>query len=126
MEQAAHSTNTVLAHNTLRAYGADWADFSAWSGSAGVSSMPAKPENVARYLSELAETHKISTLQRRMVSITYAHKAAGFDTPVADDLVRQVWDRITRPRSLASDTRENDSWARRIARVKGASDLMFH
>lgn len=126
MEQTANTTDSSLARNTRRAYTSDWADFSAWCQNRGAKSMPGSPETVARYLSELAETHKLSTLQRRMVSITYAHKEAGLKTPVVDPIVRAEWDRITRPRDANTSKRSQDSWAQRLARVKGASDLMFH
>lgn len=88
--------------------------------------MPASAESVAQYLAELSETYKISTLQRRMVSITHVYKAAGLDTPIADPVVRLAWDRIASPRQPGEESGEKDSWAARIARVKGASDLMFH
>lgn len=126
MEQPSDRGMNALARNTVRAYKSDWADFSDWCRSRGVSSMPGSPETVANYLAHLSRTYKVSTLQRRLVSITRAHRVAGFDTPVSDPVVRETWDRITRPKPVSIEAGRSDSWAVRLARVKGASDLMFH
>jgi hypothetical protein len=70
-----------LAENTRRAYAADWRDFSSWCQAHHRVDLPALPETVALYLTTLAESHKVSTLTRRISAISQAHQAAGFDSP---------------------------------------------
>ncbi len=89
------------AHNTLRGYRADWAHFDTWCRDHELPSLPAAPESVALYLAALAETHKASTLQRRLSSISQAHKAAGYESPTGHAGVRAVWAGIRRARGVA-------------------------
>ena len=69
------------ASSTLRAYGSDWADFSAWCQRQGLRELPAEPATVALYLTALAADHKPATLNRRLTSIARAHEAAGYSSP---------------------------------------------
>src|SRR5690242_4985724 len=66
------------ADNTRRGYCSDWKQFDAWCSSAGVDSLPAKPETVACYISQLAATHKPATVGRHLAAIASAHKARGY------------------------------------------------
>ena len=58
------------ARNTLRAYRADWRDFEGWCSDHGVPSLPAEPETVALYLSDLAGRTKTATLRQRLSAIS--------------------------------------------------------
>jgi hypothetical protein len=58
---------------------------------------------VALYLSDLARTHKVSTLYRRLSGISQAHQAAGFSTPTTDAQVRLVFQGIRRTLGSAPD-----------------------
>jgi len=58
---------------------------------------------VALYLSDLAKTHKVSTLYRRLSGISQAHQAAGFSTPTTDAQVRLVFQGIRRTLGSAPD-----------------------
>jgi hypothetical protein len=58
--------------------------------------LPALPETVALYLTTLAESHKVSTLTRRISAISQAHQAAGFDPPTQAPVVRQLMKGIRR------------------------------
>ena len=84
------------ASNTLRAYRADWRDFEGWCSDHGVPSLPAEPETVALYLSDLAGMAKAATLQRRLSAISQAHQAAGYESPTKSSKVRAVWAGIRR------------------------------
>lgn len=84
------------APNTLRAYGADWRDFAAWCITAGRASMPAEPETVALYISDLAATAKASTIRRRLTTINKAHSSSGHVSPAKHPLVLDVFDGIRR------------------------------
>ncbi len=89
------------AANTRRAYRADWADFTAWCQERGRSALPAAPETVALYLADRAEHCKTSTLQRRLVAIAQAHKAAELESPTTHASVRAVWSGIRRTHGTA-------------------------
>ena len=62
---------------TLRAYAADWADFTAWCRSGNLTACPATPAAVAAYLASLASTHGRSALERRLAAIGYQHRLRG-------------------------------------------------
>jgi site-specific recombinase XerD len=76
---------------TLRGYRSDWAGFTAWCRERGLDPLPAAPETVALYLTDLAGATATATLQRHLTSISQAHKGAGLTSPTGDETVRQVW-----------------------------------
>jgi len=63
--------------NTLRAYQADFKDFSAFCYKNGFSSIPTEPKILALYLTHLSSNSKFSTLKRRIASISVIHKMKG-------------------------------------------------
>ena len=65
------------AANTLRAYQADFKDFSAFCTKNGLSSIPTEPKILSIYLTHLASNFKYSTLKRRIASISVIHKMKG-------------------------------------------------
>jgi len=65
------------AANTLRAYQADFKDFSAFCIKNGLSSMPTDPKILSLYLTHLSASSKFSTLKRRIASISVLHKMKG-------------------------------------------------
>jgi integrase len=82
---------------TARAYQADLRDFSEWCAQVRLSAYPASPDTVARYLAHLATVGaKVTTIQRRAVAISAAHKAAGVTNPVQTELVRKIQSGIRR------------------------------
>jgi site-specific recombinase XerD len=85
-----------LAENTRRAYASDWRDFSSWCQAHHRLDLPALPETIAIYLTTLAESHKVSTLTRRISAISQAHQATGFDSPTQAPVVRQLMKGIRR------------------------------
>lgn len=84
--------------NTLRAYRADWSDFSAWCAVRGVPPLPALAETIAAYLADLCDSGnlKYSTISRRIASISKAHQAAGHESPTRSALVRDTLKGIAR------------------------------
>ncbi len=72
-----------LSDATKRAYALDIAHFEGTG-----RSLPAAPETVAEYLAECAETYAVATLQRRLASVSKAHRALGADDPTKSELVR--------------------------------------
>ena len=74
---AADSARQALAPATLKAYAADWAEFSTWCQQKGVSALPAAATTVAAYLASIAISHARSTLRRRLAAIGRAHRMKG-------------------------------------------------
>jgi integrase len=90
------------APNTLRAYSSDVEDFSTYCRVelGGASPLPADPETLALYITDLASERRLktSTIQRRLASISAWHKRAGLLSPTEERLVREVMKGIRRKR----------------------------
>jgi site-specific recombinase XerD len=82
-EAAQRFTAMATADNTRRAYTADWVDFAQWCSARQLESLPARPETVALYSAALAQTHKISTIMRRLAAIAKQHRNAGLESPAS-------------------------------------------
>lgn len=81
---------------THRAYASDWAHFEAWTARHGLDSLPAAPETVALYVSDLAATLRPSTINRRLCAISVYHQRAGLESPSSAAGVREVMKGIRR------------------------------
>ena len=75
--QARDFARAAKAPSTLRAYASDWRHFVGWCQAHDLEELPANPETIALYLAALAQTHRPSTITRRLTSITKAHQAHG-------------------------------------------------
>tara|TARA_A100001011_G_scaffold378681_1_gene443723 strand:+ start:42 stop:956 length:915 start_codon:yes stop_codon:yes gene_type:complete len=64
-------------HNTLRAYQADFNDFSKFCIKNGFKTLPSDPKIIALYLTHLSSFSKFSTLKRRLASIKVIHRIKG-------------------------------------------------
>lgn len=72
------------ADNTRRAYRSDWKHFAAWCENNSLPPLPASPDSIALYLTSLARAgNRPSTIQRRLTSISQAHRAAGHTSPAS-------------------------------------------
>jgi site-specific recombinase XerD len=89
------------ADSTRRAYAADWRDFAAFCDRHGLDPLPASPQIVALYVAELATTHRVGTIRRRLVAITRAHALAGYANPTTDPHVRAVVQGVARTHGSA-------------------------
>jgi len=78
-----------LANNTWRAYRDDLKHFQAWGGT-----LPASPEQIARYLACHAQKHSVATLTRRLASLSKIHNAQQWANPVSTALVRTTFQGI--------------------------------
>lgn len=78
------------ANNTIKSYRSDWRDFSAYCQSQNVSNLTADVTTVINYVAEMAETKKVSTICRRLSSISQAHQAAGHGSPTFAFAVKAV------------------------------------
>ena len=68
---------TSKALNTIRAYKADYKDFTRFCIKHGFKSMPTEPKILTLYLTHLSQTSKFSTLKRRLASISVVHRISG-------------------------------------------------
>lgn len=92
------------APNTLRAYNSDIEDFSTYCRVelGGASPLPASAETVTLYITDMATDEpvgrglKVSTIGRRLASISAWHKREGFLSPTEDRLVRETMKGIRR------------------------------
>ncbi len=76
-EATLNNLKNSKANNTLRAYKSDFRDFGAFCAKNGLNSLPTEPKIVSLYLTHLSKNLKISTLRRRLVSISMVHKMKG-------------------------------------------------
>jgi hypothetical protein len=84
-EAVASYVRDSLAEKTRRAYQSDLRHFELWGGS-----LPASPETVAAYLATHADRLSVTTLIRRLASLSKAHKARGLRNPIRSELVRAM------------------------------------
>ena len=116
-EAARAFADAARADNTLRAYRADWADFTTWCDSRSARALPASAETVSLYIASRATTGppdadglptaplKVSTLTRRLSAISQAHKLAGLPSPASrqEEPLHSVWRGLVRERGVAVD-----------------------
>ena len=76
-EATLNNLKSSKANNTLRAYKSDFRDFGAFCAKHGLSSLPSEPKIISLYLTHLSKNSKISTIRRRLVSISMFHKLKG-------------------------------------------------
>jgi len=76
-EETLNNLKSSKSNNTLRAYKSDFKDFVAFCYKHGFESLPTEPKIVSLYLTNLSKSSKISTLKRRLVSISMIHKLKG-------------------------------------------------
>ena len=76
-EATLNNLKNSKANNTLRAYKSDFKDFGSFCAKHGLNSLPSDPKIVSIYLTHLSKTSKVSTLRRRLVSISMIHKLKG-------------------------------------------------
>ena len=85
----ADALESVLAGNTRRVYGTQWRLFNDWCDEVGLSSLPAEPLTVARYLTARAgDGASIATMRLVTSAIAKAHEWAGHESPGRDPGVR--------------------------------------
>ena len=76
-EETLNNLKSSKANNTMRAYRSDFKDFTTFCVKHSLNSLPSEPKIVSLYLTHLSKNSKISTLKRRLVSISTVHKLKG-------------------------------------------------
>lgn len=80
---------------TVEKYERDFAAFEQWCAEGHASSLPAPPDVIVSYVAELAgingrKPYAVSTIQRKLAAIGYAHTQAGHPNPCRDPIVAEV------------------------------------
>lgn len=101
LDRAEEYLRQSKAENTRRAYASDWRHFSEWCSQRSQLPLPAEPQTIALYLSDLAASTRTSTLVRRISSISQAHQMGGFESPTRHMVVRSVLAGIRRTNGSA-------------------------
>jgi site-specific recombinase XerD len=88
LEQLIARANTFIsrarAASTVRAYRSDWNDFTRWCNTHHLQFLPASPETIALYITDLATRPlAVATIVRRLTAISKAHAAAGRSSPAS-------------------------------------------
>jgi site-specific recombinase XerD len=78
----------MRAASTARAYRSDWVAFTEWCAANGLAPFPAAASTVARYLDDVARSHKVATVRRRLAAVRAAHLDAGAPSPTGAAPVR--------------------------------------
>ena len=85
----ASSLESVLSDNTRRVYGTQWRIFTGWCDEVELTSLPAEPLTVARYLAARANSGaSIATIRLATSAIAKAHEWAKLESPCRDPGVR--------------------------------------
>ncbi|PRD53034.1 integrase [Phyllobacterium myrsinacearum] len=63
--------------------------------------IPATPHDVANYLAEMAGQYAVATIQRRLASLSKAHRTLGIEDPVKSELVKSTMRGIRRMHGIA-------------------------
>jgi integrase len=111
VEEAAAYARGARAASSRRAYQLDWDDFLNWCAQHGRMALPAEPSTVVLYMTALARTRKVSTIERRLAAISKAHTRRGLVSPTGDPAVRLVMSGIRRDKNVAP---------RRVAPIRAA------
>lgn len=116
--------------NTMKAYAADLKEFERYCLSNCYDFLPSTPATVANFLGHLNDIgRKPATIERKLASISKAHKAQGFESPASNQQIKIVLDGIKRKlgteqeQAKAFDTKILESKIERIPNtLKGARD----
>lgn len=114
LQEWASEAKEALAENTLRAFRVDSQAFAAWCEAEGLPTLPASPQQVARFLrAEAAAGKAVATIRRRASTIARMHTAAGLPSPCASELVRLALKGLAR--QLGTDQRQAAALTQRDA-----------
>ena len=88
LEQLIAQAHAFISHaraaSTVRAYRSDWNDFTRWCNTHHLQFLPAAPETIALYITDLASRPlAVATIVRRLTAISKAHAAAGQISPAS-------------------------------------------
>lgn len=101
IERAREYAQAAHAPNTLRAYASALRCFQSWCQSRRLIPLPAEPQTVVLYVTDLAAFSKLATIRRHLAAIAHAHRERGLPSPVTHEVVRRVVRGIARTNGSA-------------------------
>ena len=128
-EMADRTATKSLAPRSKTAYAADWVAFTGWCETYGLTPLPAEPETVRLWLTDLslqvAEDggfrYSPASMERFLSSVARTHRDAGFLSPSKDPRVTLVMAGIRRERG-ARQRRARPLLTADLLRLTGAMD----
>lgn len=108
LERLAAYAEKSWAENTVRGYTSDWEHFATWCDRHGLDALPASVETLGLYLGTIAPEFSLATIERRLSSISAAHRERGAPNPcsVSEGPLMRVWRGIVRDKSRRQDKAE--------------------
>lgn len=107
--------------NTRRAYRTYWRRFGLWAAAEDVGVLPARPEDVARYLASLeASGASAAVATTSLASISHAHLLAGLNDPCSDRRVELVRRGFIRTRGRAPQRQARPLTVEEVRAMVGA------
>lgn len=95
--------SAAKSENTRRMYTSAWAEFEAFCKAHGGMTLPAQPQMLVDYLTQLADAgQRVSTIQLKLSAISFAHETAKAANPVKDESVRLLMQGIRRKLGTAA------------------------
>jgi len=103
LAQAQASFRASRAFSTHRAYAHDWQEFQIWCRSHARIPLPASPETIILYATDLTknQNRQLNTLRRRLAALSQLHQEAGFPSPTQAWTVQQFLAGLRRELGLA-------------------------
>lgn len=84
--ESARLRQGLFARATVLGYGYDWRMFLAWCGRRDRQALPATPETLTLYLTDLlGQGKKITTARRRQCAIVHEHRVRGLASPATSE-----------------------------------------
>jgi integrase len=81
---------TQLSRSSQRTYAAAWRRFASWCGRHGLSPLPATPRTISLYVTDQADTLRMTTIEKHLSAIASVHQSHGHDTPTHTPQVHAV------------------------------------
>jgi site-specific recombinase XerD len=106
--------------NTKRAYKSDWSHFQQWCEKFSFDSLPALEQIVAMYITAMSDTHKTSTISRRLVVIRQKHINHKHPSPTDSQIVKRAWQGILAQKSRVQKGKDpilTDSLVRMLEKI---------
>lgn len=104
-QEAREYLTRATAANTRRARASDAKIFATWCAEHAQSSFPATIETLVLFLTAMAKTRKVSTLERYLATISQLHEACGHESPTRSLVVRKLWRGIRNTHGIAPAAR---------------------
>ena len=86
---------------TVRLYDREWRRFVSWCSAKNKKALPADHETVSLYVTDLARSMSVASMNVSVAAISQAHQAAGLASPTQTPSFRAVWRGIRRTLGVA-------------------------